>query len=119
MCQQKDIQLILYEQNSEDPFVKENYQDLSFFFQKIFVYFCLYKNININLQMLTLASYCKEVMEKGLIVQVAMLVLVLVGVESTIVAEEKQQTVYYVAKQQFHQNHCRAILILQRSGVKI
>ena len=39
MCQQKDIQLILYEQNSEDPFVKENYQDLSFFFSEDFCLF--------------------------------------------------------------------------------
>ena len=58
-------------------------------------------------------------MEKGSIVQVAMLVLVLAGVGSTMIAEYKQQTVYYVAKQQFHQNHYRAILILQPSGVKI
>lgn len=74
---------------------------------------------NINLQMLTRASYCKEVLEKGLIAQEAMLVLVLVGADGTITAEFEQPTVYYVAKQQFHQNHCRAILILQRSGVKI
>ena len=89
------------------------------FFCRGLLFIFVFTKTNIKLQMLTLASYCKEVMEKGSIVQVAMLVLVLAGVGSTMIAEYKQQTVYYVAKQQFHQNHCRAILILQPSGVKI
>ena len=83
------------------------------------MFILVFAKSNINLQMLTRASSCKEVLEKGLIAQEAMLVLVLVGADGTIILEFEQLTVYYVAKQQFHQNQCRAALNLQQIGVKI